>query len=706
MQSHALAYRRDIDGLRAVAVVAVLANHVAPRLLPAGFIGVDIFFVLSGFLISRIVYEAAAKGQFSYLDFYWRRCRRIIPALVVTLVATWILGAALLTGPEFTSLGRHVAAAGVFSSNLLLWREVGYFDTDSAAKPLLHLWSLGVEEQFYLIWPTMLVAITAQRRMARFASVALLGGASLILSTVIATSHSGANFYLLPSRFWELLAGGALAMTVSPFVSHASDGTAPNSMSPIARELLSALGVVLMVVGFVLIDSSRPFPGPWALLPVLATVAFIAAGPDAFVNRRILGNGVAVWFGLISYPLYLWHWPLLSLVRIVGGDLGFSDSRLRLSRILVALLAVLLAYLTFRFVELPVQRYARTIWRPGSPRLRAMGRFLVPLGLIAVIGFATDVSNGFPARYGGTQMETAQLDAASHRAISSHVQHRVACDLPGGRATPTWCYRSSDLPAEVAIFGDSHAEVVFPGLVDMLRPRSTILIAQTGCPPLIVTTTTAGIANAPCVEANQSAMWLLLNSSSIKVVLLVSRGPIYLTGNGFGRLKESRKEGGTGIPEDSESLRVQTFKEALSRTIAALTAAGKQIVLVQDVPELGFRAEDCVVGRPLSLRPPRVPCSVSRTDVDRRNARYHGILRELAERFPSVALFDASRFLCDQERCVAMADGKLLYSDGDHLSLEGSKLLATELGVVVNRMLPDIVEKTDTTGVHLSGSHR
>lgn len=679
MHSNAVTYRRDIDGLRAVAVLSVLVNHVSPRLLPPGFIGVDIFFVISGFLITRIVFDAAASGQFSYLDFYWRRCRRIIPALAVVLTATWLLGLALLTGPELTSLGRHLVAAGTFSSNVLLWREVGYFDTDAGAKPLLHLWSLGVEEQFYLVWPTLLVTLVGLKMRVRVATLALLGTASLILSFTLSSSSPGAAFYLLHTRFWELLAGGLLAIVTSPYAGSSAAKFAARVSNPRSANVLSIVGSVVLGIAFLTINSTRPYPGLWALLPVLGTVALIAAGPNAHVNRTILGHPVAVWFGLISYPLYLWHWPLLSYAQIVGPDLGVSDGQVRVVRVLLAVLSVLLAYLTFRFVEKPAQAFGNSLSLRGVRRGGAIGLFLLPLVLAGVIGIASFSSGGWPSRYEGFPGERAILEAATRQSGLRYGSSPTACSLHSGQFRPTWCFQSASQSPDVALLGDSHADALYPGIVDAMPKQSVLLVAHNGCAPLLGIAVADGIQTARCVSAMQSALELIRTTNSIKTVVIVSRGPMYLSGHGYGQADEAQTAYvNISLDERTQASRSAAFEDGLTKMIQALQGSGKTVVLMQDVPELGFDAKDCVVGRPLHIRRPHSPCAISEHDVLVRNSTYVSVLHHVAAK-TSARIFDPSEVVCSATECTALDGNQLLYRDDDHLSVEGSKRVGKKL---------------------------
>src|SRR3954468_8850530 len=343
------AYRPDVDGLRAVAVLAVLAYHAFQGAMPGGFAGVDVFFVISGFLITGIILEDLKAGRFTVAGFYWRRIRRIFPALILVLAACLLLGWQVLLPDEFRALGKHVAAGAGFVSNIALWREAGYFDAAAELKPLLHLWSLGIEEQYYLLWPLALLLFFRRSLLWLILGVACV---SFALNVAIVGGHPRAAFFLPVTRFWELLAGALLAYLPMAKPSH----------------LRSFLGAALVIAGFALLNGERAFPGWWALLPVGGTALLISAGPSAWVNRAILSRRAVVYVGLISYPLYLWHWPLLSYARIVHD--GEAPWELRCA---LLGLSIVLAALTFELVEKPIRR----------GRLGAMARRVAVPGLAA-----------------------------------------------------------------------------------------------------------------------------------------------------------------------------------------------------------------------------------------------------------------------------------------------------------------------------------
>jgi len=310
-----LHYRPDIDGLRAVAILLVIVFHALPEALPAGFIGVDIFFVISGYLITGILLKDMTAGHFSYLHFYARRFRRIIPALITVLISILLLGWVLLLSDEYSKVARNVLAGATFTTNLILLREVGYFEWSAELNPLLHLWSLGIEEQFYLVWPPMLLFIFKRsRRIALYTLLLLV--ISFGLNVYFVSGNETKVFFLLPTRLWELLVGCLLAITDS----------SESMLAGRFGNTKSIAGAALLAVSIYFINKGESYPGWWAMMPTISSYLMISAGPRAPLNRIILANKAMVLIGLMSYPLYLWHWPLLSIARIVEGKLstGFA----------------------------------------------------------------------------------------------------------------------------------------------------------------------------------------------------------------------------------------------------------------------------------------------------------------------------------------------------------------------------------------------
>ena len=383
-----LAYRPDVDGLRAIAVLAVVAFHASPRLVPSGFVGVDIFFVISGFLISSLIVNRLQDGDFSFLQFYGRRVRRLFPALAIVLLATWGIGWFALFPADFASLGRHMQAAAAFAANVLNYFEAGYWDAPAISKPLLHIWSLGVEEQFYLVFPALLLLAWRLRAMTWF--FVLTGIASFALNVAVVGAHQSFAFYLPLTRFWEFIAGALLACSALGKGKAAMPVLCALS-APQWRDYSAAGGMLLIVAGISL-ASETSFPGWWALLPVFGSFFLIGAGPQAWFNRHVLAKPALVLIGLISYPLYLWHWPFLAIGRTVMA--AYDNQYERATAIAAVALAVVLAWLTFEFVERPVR--AR---KPVFAARRITVALAAVMASVALLGFATMHFDGLPVRY-------------------------------------------------------------------------------------------------------------------------------------------------------------------------------------------------------------------------------------------------------------------------------------------------------------------
>jgi peptidoglycan/LPS O-acetylase OafA/YrhL len=420
-----LIYRRDIDALRAIAVLAVIAFHAAPHWVPGGFTGVDVFFVISGYLISTLILHELSHGSFRFLNFYDRRIRRLFPALITVLLATFALGWFLLIPTDFAALGRHIVAAAAFSANILNYMEAGYFDAPAATKPLLHIWSLGVEEQFYFVFPALLVVVTAFRVVWALAIVAV---ASFALNIWLRYIDPSFTFFLPFTRLWEFMPGAVLA-----YVHWQTQQNEPARASRIFREVIPALGFALIAAGIVL-SSRNGYPGWLALLPVTGTFFVIGAEPDAWFNRTILSARPLILIGLISYPLYLWHWPLLVIARIVMRDQGNHHHETAIIATVVAL-SFVLAGLTYRFIELPIR--FRTAM---APRIVSFA-VVLSLGLVGLLGLGTNLTLGFFWHY------------------PKEVQALGGPIKSGGAAS-----RADATGPLVIAFGDSHAAHLIPGL--------------------------------------------------------------------------------------------------------------------------------------------------------------------------------------------------------------------------------------------------
>lgn len=463
-----LKYRADIDGLRAVAIVSVLIFHAFPSLLPGGYIGVDIFFVISGYLITSIILRGLQAGSFRFSTFYAHRIRRIFPALLLVLPVCWLAGWFFLLPEEFRQLGLHIAAGAGFLQNVVLWSEVGYFETASELKPLTHLWSLAIEEQFYLALPVLLWAAWKLRRRP-WPALAVLAVSSLLSFALNVRNipHDAVSTFFLPQyRAWELLAGGLLAYAQT---RRSGQNPAPAWPAGLAHAA-SLAGATCLVAGLWLIRPDSLFPGWWALFPVAGAFLLIMAGAQAWVNRYVLANRLMVFIGLISYPLYLWHWPLLVFARIVEGQVPPWEIRLG-----AAALSVLLAWLTFRYVERPL-RSGRGTW----VRTAALAVLMV---VMAGAGLFVHQRDGLPERLPGPV-----------RAVLGH-QYEYQADYREGS-----CFLRPEQDAQafqacedtvrpgagrMLLWGDSHGAHLYPGLLRRYGADWTLVQRNaSGCPPI------------------------------------------------------------------------------------------------------------------------------------------------------------------------------------------------------------------------------
>ncbi len=486
-------YRADIDGLRAIAVLSVVGFHAFPDWIFGGFIGVDIFFVISGFLISGIIFGNLEHSSFSYVEFYVRRIKRIFPALILVLVLSFAFGWYVLLPDEFQQLVKHVASGSGFISNFILWYESGYFDNSADTKPLLHLWSLAIEEQFYIFWPLLLGLVWKHKWnfLTLTVSIAVISFA-LNISTV--NNNPIADFYSPLSRFWELMIGGILAYLTLHKPQHL----------PQRPNWQSAIGLLLIAVGILLVNKERAFPGYWALIPGVGAFLIISAGSGAWLNRNLLGNRLIVGIGLISYPLYLWHWPLLVFSKIVvGRNLHV------LERIAIIAVSIGLAYLTYRLLENPIRKKS-TSNKPATVLLIA----LVCILAVSLFSFVKNVKprhkNASITKLLVAAYDRDYPDGLKGKIIAGHL--RRAYEL------------KSDLSQKTLFIGDSNMEQYYPRIDKLISENpgkfnSAIFIGNQGlrCYPMY----TMFITDSEQCSSVKEDITHLANDKDVEAVVLI-----------------------------------------------------------------------------------------------------------------------------------------------------------------------------------------
>lgn len=610
-QSH-LNYRPDIDGLRAVAVTAVVIYHAFPSLFPGGYAGVDIFFVISGFLISSIIYKQIQSNSFSILDFYQRRALRIFPSLITVLLSTAAIGWFTLKAEEFAQLGKHIAGGAGFISNLLLWSETGYFDAAAETKPLLHLWSLGIEEQFYFVFPLILfIAFKFRQRMLGVTIVVAL--LSFLVNLYYLNTGSIAIFYSPLSRFWEMMIGSMLAYLML--------GKSPGSqIFRLNSNVRSVLGVCFLLIGFWGASRASVYPGWWALFPTVASALLISSGPNTFVNRVFLSRGILVKIGLISYPLYLWHWPLLAIARVHYGQTPSS-----FVRTICVVLSFFLAWLTYRLIERPL-RFSQ------YKRVTAIG-LAVALAFTGLFGVLIYQTEGVKSR-SINNAPVAYKGDIHHIEFHTYVnEHFFPCgpkeiyEIAEKWETEVRCSQSKEnRPREIALVGDSHSEHLFIGLSEALAEKNLVFYIKND---------QIGIHNPVYGEIMNE----IRKSDSISTVIISS---YWLQ---------------RGIQPDE-----------LRQTLLALTKNGRKVFITDDVPNFSFDPALC-----------KFEGKCTEVGFTARYAGYIGFLKDVVLRVPGVTLIESAHYLCEKDVCFMGKDGVLFYRDNNHLNINGSKLIGERI---------------------------
>lgn len=492
-------YRADIDGLRAIAVLLVIVFHVFPKSLKGGFVGVDIFFVISGYLITGIILNGLENQSFSFSNFFVKRIKRIFPVLLIVIACVFIAGWFLLFPKELMELAKHITGGVTYVANFTLWSESGYFDSAPELKPLLHLWSLSIEEQFYLLWPVLLFFITKYR--LKFMPFFLAGiTASFVLNMLFISRYADAVFYFPFTRFWELLIGGLLALVVIQ----------KHKINEKYSNVLSTIGFIFIFLAASKFSSASSFPSWRALLPTMGATFIIFAGEKAWLNSKILSHRLVVWIGLISYPLYLWHWPIFSFMSISVGKLPHH-----LDQILVVIFSFLLSWLSYKYIETPIRHSKNT-------KRITMVLLLISL-VLGIAGFSVYQMHGVPSRFSQKSISVKLVKDMLQPGYGGYIgkdwrEHH--CFLARGEnfnLFETKCFEDKTKPL-VFLWGDSHAAALYSGLLS-LQARQKIGIAQytaSLCPPIL---NWSGSSNKFCREINDHVFSIVKNTKPDIVIL-------------------------------------------------------------------------------------------------------------------------------------------------------------------------------------------
>ncbi|CAG4884169.1 Acyltransferase family protein [Georgfuchsia toluolica] len=662
-----------------MAILSVVAYHALPAYVPGGFVGVDVFFVISGFLISTIIFKSLADNDFSFLEFYAHRIRRIFPALLIVMACCFVLGWFALLPEEYKQLGKHIAAGAGFVLNFILWKEAGYFDVASELKPLMHLWSLAIEEQFYLGFP-LLIWLAWRIRI----------NLVLVISTVLALSF-GANmigvhydvvqtFFVPQTRFWELMTGVLLAWLSLNGGNKGEGGliwgnrcmTRGGALCDVTTRqamlmsMLSLVGLALILASVFLFNKTMPYPGARAAMPVAGSMLLILAGQESLINRILLSSRVMVFVGIVSYPLYLWHWPLLSFARILESEtlsLEIGATAVTLSFILAAL--------TYRLVEKPI-RYG------GHAGTKSIVLCIL-MALVGFIGYNAFDREGLPFR-----QKQLLLNNERHqfRKIAASDESRCLRRFPTFRG---YCLLAKDSQPTIAVIGDSLTPGLFNGLKEATANDASVNIlglSLGGMLPLMGVSSYDNLSpyerQAASALGSSQMVSIAGKTASVELVVMVGNWTLYIDPQPdrkmFVRLADR--------PEITDNREV--YRIALTRTFSYLLQQNKQVVFVLNQAGLNFDPQSCANNRPLRLgNEMRSTCAVSRDDFERHNREYREIAASVLKDFPSVKVFDVAKFLCDDQWCWAMKGSELLYADRTHFSRQGGSYIAQFLAPVI-----------------------
>lgn len=649
-------YRSDIDGIRAIAVLSVIGFHFFPSLIVGGFIGVDVFFVISGFLISTIIMQKLSQGEFSYVDFYTRRIKRIFPALLIILTTTIVIGWFVMFPNELMQLGKHLAGGATFTSNLLLAREIGYFDIGSANKPLLHLWSLGIEEQYYILWP-IFISILFKTTKKIFFVISLVFLSSFLLNVLIINKHANYAFYLPLTRIWELTIGSLLAYYIL-FGQKNSSLTARNYL---VSNSLSFFGMLCILISLFMFGNEKIFQSWLALLPTLGAFMLIFAGSGSWINRKILASQPFVFFGLISYPLYLWHWPLLAFLNITQNQISSLNIR-----IMFVVISILLAWLTYKFIEQPIRIF-------NGKNYQIAASLMIFLFLIGGVGLSLYKNNGYPNRF---PIETRNFLNDLSYDTSKFKYYPCPNDLFKSKPELSYCLQSQspiNSQANLVIFGDSHADHIFHGISKVDINHNWMLIGNYSCPPVNDIFLEADVPN--CYQRNANIINYLKKQKHIETVVLAFFGN-YFQETDFAA-DHMHRFGPSTVKIKYQNLnKTQAFQFGLEKTITELEIVGKKIVIVLDVPELPFFSQDCISRLYSSKKAKNFACFISKKTVLTRQKKLRLMLTKIQSSHPNIKIFDPLNFLCNEDKCWVKRNDILVYRDSHHLSLSGSELFA------------------------------
>ncbi len=637
-------YRSEIDGLRALAVIPVILFHAGIKAFSGGFVGVDIFFVISGYLITTILLnELRTTGNISIVQFYERRARRILPALFIVVVACLPFAWLWLLPQDMKNFAQSIVAISVFASNILFWRTSGYFDAAAELKPLIHTWSLSVEEQYYVLFPPLLLAAWRFGGRRVFYLILVIAVTSLALAQYYSTRNPSFDFYLLPTRAWELMVGA--------LVAHYYSSRDLNEHKPIIAQIFSLFGFALILYSILYFNDKTPFPGIYALAPTIgAALIIIFSGQETLVGS-LLSNKLAVGLGLVSYSAYLWHQPMFAFART-----RFAEGPGPAVMSILIVISFMLAYLTWRYVEIPFRN------RGWLSRKKLFTLFLACGVILFMFGLVGHFTYGYESRLPLLQRDSVVFDGP--KIFNSSWKPDSSCEKLLGLSIvqDEVCLTTSRAP-KILFLGDSHALALYSSIYAKKQNFDAMLVAGFNCPiyPKLVYKSIPGGYNN-CTAISGEGLKVVKEISSIEVVILSNYMPA--VDNDSSRYSLD----GRNLSDKA------AFEFGTDELVDALLKQGKRVIFFIDIPHLKVDPRLCIQKLPFGGRISS-DCSLSRNELRNQRASYYSEVKRLKDKFPNIAVFDPAEFFCNEHQCILEKDDKSLYIDTHHMSIYASGLI-------------------------------
>jgi len=669
-------YRPEIDGLRALAVLPVIFFHAGFQSFGGGYVGVDVFFVISGYLITTILLSEIEQGKFSLVTFYERRARRILPALFFMMFVSCITATIFLSPSHMKDFSQSLVAISLFSSNILFWKETGYWGGENELKPLLHTWSLAVEEQYYVLFPIFLILMWRFRKRWIFSSFFIFAFVSFFLSQYFSSKNPTANFFLLPTRGWELAIGSLIAF----YFLYRPPTIASLMAKNIIDNTMAIFGTGLIVYAILVFDEKTPFPSAYALVPTMgAAFIIVFASKDTLVGK-VLGSKPLVGIGLISYSAYLWHQPLFAYAKHVSlihpSKMAFFT---------LSVLSLIFATLSWKFIESPFRNKAKI-----SRKKIFILSIIFSVGFI-LFGVFGSLTNGMKFRFDPQYLDL--ITAAKTRSFGEHLCIKNVQKLESDFASQ--CVLAPGNNRYAFLYGDSHADALMREAKNAFKEAGVGLIfaSKPACPPILGVYRRDQVDPIKCVEHNNRSFDFVLNNKSIDYVILTARWTLGIEGQRFNNLEGGIESGSSphlDIISDDKYLyhknyeHTESLTKAYINSISRFLEAGKKVILIYPVPEAGWNVPDYIFKAYIRSRS-------SINDINFASTAYSVFIDRNSKTIDTLDRVQSSeglfrvlpeKLFCNSVvsgRCITHQNGTIYYRDDDHLSDAGARLLIQEV---------------------------